>query len=364
MKYIVYLTTNLQEKSGELNRIYIGVHSTENPEIFDGYIGCGVYVNQPSTYKYPKTPFQYAVKKYGTDSFHRETLFIYDSAEQAYAKEKEIVDIDFLKQDHVYNVCLGGEYYNNYKKLYQFDLEGKLIKCWEYSKEAYDFYGYSRKRFEYAIHNKHEFLNSYWSRENQINVSDYYTSVKGKPTITYLYSKSGKLLEEFYSQRECSEFLGMTDVNKAIKNQSLVQNQYYISTKLVDKFIPKARNNYINKIYYVYDKTNKFYGKFKGKEVMPIIGLHSWSTIRDIFRYNKNWYKDFYISETEINQVPLKQYSNGIQIDVYDKFGNFIETLKSIKDVREKYKVTSSQMKNIQMGDKYLKDWIFKYHSK
>ena len=44
--------------------------------------------------------------------------------------------------------------------------------------------------------------------------------------------------------------------------------------------------------------------------------------------------------------------------------GNFIETLKSIKDVREKYKVTSSQMKNIKMGDKYLKDWIFKYHSK
>ena len=97
---------------------------------------------------------------------------------------------------------------------------------------------------------------------------------------------------------------------------------------------------------------------------MPIIGLNSWSTIRDIFPYNKNWYKDFYISETEINQVPLKQYSNGIQIDVYDKFGNFIETLKSIKDVREKYKVTSSQIKNIQMGDKYLKDWIFKYHSK
>ena len=43
-------------------------------------------------------------------------------------------------------------------------------------------------------------------------------------------------------------------------------------------------------------ETQKFYGnvlflpkmiQFKGKEVMPIIGLHSWSTIRDIFRYNK-----------------------------------------------------------------------------
>ena len=33
MKYIVYLTTNLKN-----NKIYIGVHGTEDPNIFDGYI--------------------------------------------------------------------------------------------------------------------------------------------------------------------------------------------------------------------------------------------------------------------------------------------------------------------------------------
>ena len=50
-------------------------------------------------------------------------------------------------------------------------------------------------------------------------------------------------------------------------------------------------------------------------------------------------------------------------IDVYDKFGNYIETLNTIKEVREKYNIPSHKLKNIQMGDKYYEDYIFKYHT-
>ena len=96
MKYIVYLTTNLKSQINGINRIYVGVHKTENPSIFDGYLGCGCYINQPSTYMYPKTPFQYAVKKYGVQSFRREILFIFDNKQDAYNKEAEIVNTDFL----------------------------------------------------------------------------------------------------------------------------------------------------------------------------------------------------------------------------------------------------------------------------
>ena len=84
MKYIVYLTKNKKSVVNGLNKIYIGVHQTEDPNIFDGYLGCGCYVNQPSTYMYPKTPFQYAVKKYGVNAFERTVLFIYDNEDDAY----------------------------------------------------------------------------------------------------------------------------------------------------------------------------------------------------------------------------------------------------------------------------------------
>lgn len=57
MKYIVYLTTNIKN-----NKIYVGVHGTETPYKFDGYLGNGVNRNNPSSIKNPKEPFQYAVK--------------------------------------------------------------------------------------------------------------------------------------------------------------------------------------------------------------------------------------------------------------------------------------------------------------
>ena len=45
MKYIVYLTLNKKSKVNGINKIYVGVHQTDCPDIFDGYIGCGVYIN-------------------------------------------------------------------------------------------------------------------------------------------------------------------------------------------------------------------------------------------------------------------------------------------------------------------------------
>lgn len=103
MKYIVYQTTCVIN-----NKIYIGVHATMDPDIFDGYLGCGVYTNRPSTYSRPNTPFKCAVKKYGIKKFIRTTIQIFDTEEAAYKLEEVLVNEEFVKREDTYNLALGG----------------------------------------------------------------------------------------------------------------------------------------------------------------------------------------------------------------------------------------------------------------
>ena len=168
MKYIVYLTTNNKSKVNGQNRIYIGVHETKNPEVFDGYLGDSVYVNQSSTFKYPKTPFQCAVKKYGTEAFKRQTLFVCDTKEAAYKKLAELVTEDFVKQDHVYNLNVESEY--SASPIYQFNIEGEFVRKWDCLSDAYSFYGYPREKFESAILYRYVLVNSFWATTPTINV--------------------------------------------------------------------------------------------------------------------------------------------------------------------------------------------------
>lgn len=89
MFYVIYQTTN------KINgKIYIGKHKTANLD--DGYLGSGRYL-------------QRAITKYGVDNFTCEVLHLLNSEEEMDAKEREIVNAEFLKRDNVYNLKLGGE---------------------------------------------------------------------------------------------------------------------------------------------------------------------------------------------------------------------------------------------------------------
>lgn len=313
---------------------------------------------------YPKTPFQYAVKKYGVSAFERTILFIYDSEEEAYNKESELVDLTFLKASYTYNSCLGGKHYNMYKPLYQFDLQGNLKRKWDFSKEAYDFYNIPMEKFEYAIHGKHPLIDSFWATSDSIDINEYSTKTWGEPKVTHLYNKDGKWLGEFISRKECGNFIGTKEevICKAISQQSLVLKQYYVSDTMVDEFKPKARKQYSKMRIYIYNKDSQLIGQGVGKEIMPIINEYSWETIRDSFRYKQGWYKEFYLSEVKIEKVPERIIGSRIKVDIYTKYGEFIETLNTIKEVREKYNVPSSKIKNLEKGNKYFKEYIFKYH--
>lgn len=93
MKYIVYKTTNLIN-----NYIYIGVHKTVDPDLWDYYLGNGVDTRVPYTYEKSKTKFQQTVKEFGVKNFKRETLAIFDTAEEAYELEEILVNECFFSQ--------------------------------------------------------------------------------------------------------------------------------------------------------------------------------------------------------------------------------------------------------------------------
>lgn len=125
LKWIVYCTINTQNK-----KIYTGVHQTVNPDVFDGYLGCDVYVNRPATYEKAKYVFQHAVKKYGPKCFIRKTIAVFNNEEEAYLMEAEIVNAEYLKRSDVYNTALGGHGGDRGLtaiKIYQYDVKGKFI---------------------------------------------------------------------------------------------------------------------------------------------------------------------------------------------------------------------------------------------
>ena len=86
--HIIYKTTNMVNK-----KIYIGAHSTDSLD--DGYLGSGYNITE-------------SIKKYGRQNFERTILHIFTNPEEMFAKEKEIVCKDFLKQKNVYNIVEGG----------------------------------------------------------------------------------------------------------------------------------------------------------------------------------------------------------------------------------------------------------------
>jgi len=89
MFYIIYETTNLIN-----GKKYIGKHKTSNLD--DKYLGSGLYL-------------QNAIRKYGSESFQRNILFVFDNEFEMNIKERELVNRSLIDNNEYYNIALGGQ---------------------------------------------------------------------------------------------------------------------------------------------------------------------------------------------------------------------------------------------------------------
>lgn len=220
MKYIVYQTVNKIN-----NKIYIGVHGTEIDE-FDGYIGNGVSIYRPATYMNPKTPFQYAVKKYGIKNFIRTTIQEFDNEQDAYKLEEQLVNERFLKREDVYNLALGGritELANPRKKVYMYDLDGNFEREFDSVNSAGRFLNPEAKgagHLPRAIKEGHQYLGHQFSYEKLPFMKKLKCRNIGIVEKPYTGGKVGRfnddgdLLETFETMTDC--------VKAGYKNAKLV----------------------------------------------------------------------------------------------------------------------------------------------
>ena len=225
MKYIVYQTINKIN-----NKIYIGVHGTESDN-FDGYIGNGVNIFRPASYKNSKTPFQFAVNKYGIKNFIRTTIKEFNNEEDAYKLEAFLVDKDFLKRTDVYNLALGGRLNednlkNPKKEVYMYDLDGNYIRSFSglnIAARTLDPTLPKGSHISRAIRTGGTFLNYQWSYEKLPTMKKIKTkkpksfNTKNCPKIGR-YDKKGNLLEIFENLTLCRK-AGYSNANKVLQGQ-------------------------------------------------------------------------------------------------------------------------------------------------
>lgn len=229
MKYIVYKTTCLVN-----GKCYIGKHQTKNPDIFDGYLGNSVWVNRTDKLKNPEFPFHFAVKKYGIDNFKRETLFVFDTAEEAFNKEAEIVNEEFIKRDDNYNVVVGGKGGKQIPRpVYRFNFQGVLIESFKNVYIAAESVCRNYTNINDAICNNRTCAHSLWSDKQEIDISQYKITSN---YIYYIYDSDGYYVTEFDSNEKCVEFLSTDrgNLTRAIKLQNKIKG-FFISTEKYDK---------------------------------------------------------------------------------------------------------------------------------
>lgn len=358
-KYIVYETTNTIN-----NKIYIGVHKTINPDVFDGYIGNGIIVTQPYTYKYSKTAFQCAVNKYGPKAFRRKTLAVFNTEDEAFALEEELVNENFLAREDVYNMILGGRrgLFNTSKiKVYQYDLDGNYVSEYPSFIDAATAMGVDYTAISYAVRKKFKSAGFYWNTDkcDRIDLKLYNKGDNHRIPI-YVYSIEGNFLEEFSSTVKALATLKVSssELKEAYMLGVCLRDKYYVSLVKASTY-DKARTEYIKtRSVHKYDSsTGEYIASYATQELAERENINS-----NISRSIKLKVADengffWSVEKTKLYNCPIKKGKR--KVGKYDLEGNLVEIYESATEAANKN--GTSVWKVLSGTNKTHKKHVYKY---
>ena len=305
-KYIFYVTVNLCN-----GKLYFGVHRT-NPEIFDGYIGCGV-MNQSTANG--NEAFHKAVRKYGYENFRRITIRIFpdteEGREQAYKLEKIIVNETLLRSRNIYNMITGGESgasIDEAKTIYMYDLNGEYLRSFRGAQNAAiylsdklgmdDIYTIKKAIRNNCLETSNSSYGYYFSYRKEFN----YNKSERKTEVAQ-YTLNGKFLRSWNSIAEAERYFKICTIQQACSKKCAAggyQWRYYNGNNLdIEKLISvKTKNNILPII--MYDKQGNLIKEFESinaciKENPDLSSSQINRVLRNIIKSHKGFifkYKD------------------------------------------------------------------------
>lgn len=355
MKYIVYKTTNLIN-----NYIYIGVHKTANPEIFDGYLGCGINIKIPYTYENAKTKFQQAVKEFGFKSFKREVLSVFDTPEEAYELEGILVNENYLERSDVYNTMLGGVINNSQGiKVFQYDSNGKFLQEFDSYESAGKCLSIQASSVRRAVIYKYRILNTYFNTDklDQLDLTNYNNIEKVK---VFRYLKSGEFDQEFESYGEASRNsdTSASNVRGATIAGYCVKNLYYFSFVKEDSY-DKARSIQIKiREVHKYDSKGSYIESYNTQ--LEAERANPFSNITKSIRLKEIDSNGFIWGLEKLSKYNCKTPKNRKRkVGQYDDSGKLLKTWESARKCAEE---VGGAVQNVLNG-KYSKHkgFVYKY---
>lgn len=357
MKTIVYLTTNIKNQ-----HIYVGVHETEDPNVFDGYLGNGVNRFKPSSMYNSKAPFCLAVQKYGFDSFRRSTIKIFDNRQEALDLEAEIVNEEFIKRSDTYNIILGGGMPPLLNKvIYQYDLNGNFIKEWESITKASEYYKCCGSSIGYGVSLKRMTQNSFWSdcKFDKLDISQYKAYMPKIPV--YVYNSDGTFNKAFNSMSDCVKYLddNLRHIQRALKIGTSVKG-YYISNKLTTIF-EKPKFEKLTGLVHQYGLNGKYIQSFNSIKEAEFKLNMKLQGINESIKMEQQ-YKGFLWRRGDQKLDEITPYkpskSSARKVGQYTMDGEFIKSFNTVREARKEFPNVGNVLKGLAT---HCRGFKFKY---